>query len=158
MLYSWVGKIPWRREWLSLQHSCLKNSMDRGVRVAWLSHVWIWLMWLPSYTKGLQRKMIPLLPFQYTRVGSPVLPWHPKKHFCIYSTETAQEEFTTLKCTLYETHHWLQRLFFRLSRASLLFLVKSKVSSTKKKIWRMAVPFHLSCSVTILLKDSCNRI
>ena len=106
---------------LPLQHSCLENSMDRGVRVAWLSHVWIWLIWLHSNTKGIQRKMIQLLlTVQYTRVGSPMLPWHPKKHFCIYSAETAQEEFTTLKSTLYETHHWLQRLFFRLSRAGLL--------------------------------------
>ena len=27
----WVGKIPWRKEWLPLQYSCLKNSIDRGV-------------------------------------------------------------------------------------------------------------------------------
>ena len=27
----WVGKIPWRREWLPLQYSCLENPMDRGV-------------------------------------------------------------------------------------------------------------------------------
>ena len=26
----WVGKIPWRRQWHPLQHSCLENSMDRG--------------------------------------------------------------------------------------------------------------------------------
>ena len=26
----WVGKIPWRREWLPLQYSCLENPMDRG--------------------------------------------------------------------------------------------------------------------------------
>ena len=24
------GKIPWRREWLPLQYSCLENSTDRG--------------------------------------------------------------------------------------------------------------------------------
>ena len=27
----WVGKIPWRRKWQPLQHSCLENSVDRGV-------------------------------------------------------------------------------------------------------------------------------
>ena len=27
---TWVGKIPWRREWLSLQYSCLENPTDRG--------------------------------------------------------------------------------------------------------------------------------
>ena len=26
---SWVGKIPWRREWYPLQYSCLENSTDR---------------------------------------------------------------------------------------------------------------------------------
>ena len=31
----WVGKIPWRREWLPLQYSCLENPMDRG---AWWVH------------------------------------------------------------------------------------------------------------------------
>jgi len=31
-----VGKIPWRREWLPLQYSCLENSMDRG---AWQATV-----------------------------------------------------------------------------------------------------------------------
>ena len=25
----WVGKIPWRREWLPGQYSCLENPMDR---------------------------------------------------------------------------------------------------------------------------------
>ena len=25
----WVGKIPWRREWLRNQYSCLENSIDR---------------------------------------------------------------------------------------------------------------------------------
>ena len=25
----WVGKVPWRREWVT-QYSCLENSMDRG--------------------------------------------------------------------------------------------------------------------------------
>ena len=24
-----VWKIPWRREWLPVQYSCLENSMDR---------------------------------------------------------------------------------------------------------------------------------
>ena len=27
----WVGKIPWKREWLPLQCPCLENSMDRGL-------------------------------------------------------------------------------------------------------------------------------
>ena len=31
-----MGKIPWRREWLPAQHSCLENSMDRG---AWWATV-----------------------------------------------------------------------------------------------------------------------
>ena len=26
----WVRKIPWRRKWQPLQHSCLENPMDRG--------------------------------------------------------------------------------------------------------------------------------
>ena len=26
---SWVQKIPWRREWLPIQYSCLENSRDR---------------------------------------------------------------------------------------------------------------------------------
>ena len=26
----WVGKVPWRREWLPLQCSCLENPTDRG--------------------------------------------------------------------------------------------------------------------------------
>ena len=26
---SWVGKIPWRREWLPTPYSCLKHPMDR---------------------------------------------------------------------------------------------------------------------------------
>ena len=30
MFDSWVGKIPWRREWHPLQYSCLETSMDRG--------------------------------------------------------------------------------------------------------------------------------
>ena len=34
--YPWVGKIPWRREWQPLPHSCLENSMDRG---AWQATV-----------------------------------------------------------------------------------------------------------------------
>ena len=25
-----IGKIPWRRKWHPLQHSCLENPMDRG--------------------------------------------------------------------------------------------------------------------------------
>ena len=29
-LNPWVGKIPWRREWQPLQHSCLGNPMDTG--------------------------------------------------------------------------------------------------------------------------------
>ena len=32
----WVGKIPWRREGLPLQYSCLGNPMDRG---AWRATV-----------------------------------------------------------------------------------------------------------------------
>ena len=32
----WVGKIPWRREWLPLQYSCLENPLDRG---AWWATV-----------------------------------------------------------------------------------------------------------------------
>ena len=32
----WVRKIPWRREWQSLQYSCLENPMDRG---AWQATV-----------------------------------------------------------------------------------------------------------------------
>ena len=35
-LHLWVGKICWRREWLTLQYSCLENSMDRG---AWWATV-----------------------------------------------------------------------------------------------------------------------
>ena len=31
----WVGRIPWRREWL-VQYSCLENSVDRG---AWRATV-----------------------------------------------------------------------------------------------------------------------
>ena len=27
---SWVGKIPWRREWLQVQYSLPGESMDRG--------------------------------------------------------------------------------------------------------------------------------
>ena len=39
----WVGKFPWRREWLyPVQYSCLENSMDRG---AW-----------QAQSKGLQHK------------------------------------------------------------------------------------------------------
>ena len=34
---SWVWKIPWRKEWLPLQYSCLENSMDRG---AWGLRLW----------------------------------------------------------------------------------------------------------------------
>ena len=26
----WFGKIPWRRQWLPLQDSCLEKSRDRG--------------------------------------------------------------------------------------------------------------------------------
>ena len=26
----WVGKIPWRREWLPLQYYCWENPIDRG--------------------------------------------------------------------------------------------------------------------------------
>ena len=25
----WVGKIPWKREWLLIQYSCLENFMDK---------------------------------------------------------------------------------------------------------------------------------
>ena len=32
----WVGKIPWRREWLLLQDSCLENPIDGG---AWQATV-----------------------------------------------------------------------------------------------------------------------
>ena len=32
----WSGKIPWRREWQPLQHSCLENPMDGG---AWRARV-----------------------------------------------------------------------------------------------------------------------
>ena len=32
----WVGKIPWRKEWIPTQDSCLENSMDRG---AWWATV-----------------------------------------------------------------------------------------------------------------------
>ena len=35
-VHPWVGKIPWRREWPSLQCSCLENSMDKG---AWRATV-----------------------------------------------------------------------------------------------------------------------
>ena len=28
--YPWVGKIPWRRAWEPILHSCLENPMDRG--------------------------------------------------------------------------------------------------------------------------------
>ena len=31
-----IRKIPWRREWLPLQYSCLENPMDRG---AWWATV-----------------------------------------------------------------------------------------------------------------------
>ena len=31
----WIGKIPWRREWLHIPvYSCLENPMDRGVQWA----------------------------------------------------------------------------------------------------------------------------
>ena len=36
LFQSWIGKNPWRREWLSLQYSSLENSMDRG---AWWATV-----------------------------------------------------------------------------------------------------------------------
>ena len=29
-----VRKMPWRREWLPLQYSCLENSMDKGAQWA----------------------------------------------------------------------------------------------------------------------------
>ena len=32
----WVGKIPWKRKWHSLQYPCLENPMDRG---AWRATV-----------------------------------------------------------------------------------------------------------------------
>ena len=34
--YPWVGKIPWRREWLLFKSSCLENSVDKG---AWWAAV-----------------------------------------------------------------------------------------------------------------------
>ena len=60
----WAGKIPWRREWLSLQYSCLENSMDRGTWWATVHEVtkgsdttdWLSLL-LPlwySYTEELE--------------------------------------------------------------------------------------------------------
>ena len=33
---TWLGKIPWRREWQPTPYSCLENSMDRG---AWQATV-----------------------------------------------------------------------------------------------------------------------
>ena len=36
MFNPWVRKIPWRRKWHPLQHSCLRNPMDRG---AWWATV-----------------------------------------------------------------------------------------------------------------------
>ena len=32
----WIGKIPWRKAWQPLQHSCLESHMDRG---AWRAMV-----------------------------------------------------------------------------------------------------------------------
>ena len=60
----WAGKIPWRREWLSLQYFCLENSMDRGTWWATVHEVtkgsdttdWLSLL-LPlcySYTEELE--------------------------------------------------------------------------------------------------------
>ena len=42
----WVRKIPWRREWLPLQYSCLESSMDTGVwwtTVQGVGKNWTWL-------------------------------------------------------------------------------------------------------------------
>ena len=39
MQETWVGEIPWRREWLPTQYSCLENSMDRGASWATVCRV-----------------------------------------------------------------------------------------------------------------------
>ena len=36
--YPWVGKIPWRRAWEPILHSCLENPMDRGAWWATRGH------------------------------------------------------------------------------------------------------------------------
>ena len=45
----WFGKIPWRREWLLFQYSCLENSMDRGA--SWAKWFWIPLLMVDFATK-----------------------------------------------------------------------------------------------------------
>ena len=35
-VHPWVGRIPWRREWLTCSIFCLGNPMDRG---AWWATV-----------------------------------------------------------------------------------------------------------------------
>ena len=39
----WVGKIPWRREWLPLQYSCLENPLDCIVHGVTKSHGHDWM-------------------------------------------------------------------------------------------------------------------
>ena len=51
----WVGKIPWRRAWHSLQYSCLENPRDRGTwwsMVHRVSKSWIRLKQLHTCTQG----------------------------------------------------------------------------------------------------------
>ena len=42
----WIGKIPWRREWLPLQYSWLENPLDRGAQWATVHGVTkSWTQW-----------------------------------------------------------------------------------------------------------------
>jgi len=54
MFNPWVRNIPWWREWLPSQVSCLENSMDRGARQATVHRVakrWRrWSYWLFTCT------------------------------------------------------------------------------------------------------------
>ena len=54
----WVRKIPWRRKWHPLQHSCLKNSMDRKQPRCPSTDEWLkklWYIYTIEYYLALKR-------------------------------------------------------------------------------------------------------
>ena len=53
ILDPWMGKIPWRSEWLPLQYCCLEDPMDREIwqaTIHWVSKNGIRLTWLSTHS------------------------------------------------------------------------------------------------------------
>ena len=61
---SWVGKIPWRKSWQTLQYSCLENPLDRGAWWATVHRVSKSQTWLKQLNMHTFLNFLGFFPFK----------------------------------------------------------------------------------------------